>query len=301
MATGVWDGIVRTARNATFLLERGYIGYHAHRFDEKSVVVMRGNEPVAIFPCTYHDGEIVSHGGLTYGGLIFGDHLRAAEVLQVFELLGAHYRAAGARTIIYKVIPHIFHRYPAEEDLYALFRMGATLVRRDLSTALPLAGRLKPSELRRRAARKAEKQQIEMREGNFFADYHDLLVKALSKFDTAPVHSVEELHLLAGRFPGRIRLFGAWQGERLLAGTLVYDFGHAVHTQYLGNSEEGRAVGALDILILKLIEEVFTDRSYFSFGISTEKGGTHLNEGLVFQKESFGGRAIVHDFYLWRL
>ncbi|GLW61730.1 hypothetical protein Hthe01_20790 [Hydrogenophilus thermoluteolus] len=31
--------------------------------------------------------------------------------------------------------------------------------------------------------------------------------------------------------------------------------------------------------------------------LSSEQKGRYLNEGLIFQKEGFGGRVIVHDFY----
>ena len=62
-------------------------------------------------------------------------------------------------------------------------------------------------------------------------------------------------------------------------------------------------MGALDLLFVYLIEErpFATDchepPTYFDFGISTEQGGRWLNEGLIFQKEGFGARAIVYDQY----
>ena len=82
-----------------------------------------------------------------------------------------------------------------------------------------------------------------------------------------------------------------------MSGALVYDFGHIVHTQYLGTSDEGRKVGALDFVLNELISKTYSDKKYFSFGISTEDSGRYLNEGLIAQKEGFGARAIVHDFY----
>lgn len=36
---------------------------------------------------------------------------------------------------------------------------------------------------------------------------------------------------------------------------------------------------------------------YFDFGISNENNGRFLNRGLIAQKEGFGARTIVHDFY----
>ena len=78
---------------------------------------------------------------------------------------------------------------------------------------------------------------------------------------------------------------------------MVYDMGHVVHAQYIASSEIGKKTGALDLLIHHLITEVYADRTYFDFGVSTENGGSYLNEGLIFQKEGFGARSVVYDTY----
>ena len=46
-----------------------------------------------------------------------------------------------------------------------------------------------------------------------------------------------------------------------------------------------------------LIDTVYANKRFIDFGISTEQGGTVLNEGLIKQKEGFGGRAVVYDTY----
>ena len=69
------------------------------------------------------------------------------------------------------------------------------------------------------------------------------------------------------------------------------------HAQYIANSELGRSLGALDLLFQELIEVYSVDHLFFDFGISTERKGNHLNLGLINQKQGFGGRGIVHDFY----
>ena len=47
--------------------------------------------------------------------------------------------------------------------------------------------------------------------------------------------------------------------------------------------------------------EDFPDYPYLDFGRSTEGDGSVLNDGLVAQKEGFGGRAICYDTYDWTL
>ena len=296
-----WDHVVRISSNGNFLHLRGYLGYHAHRFEERSVLVLKQGKIAAVFPCNRVGDTAISHGGLTYGGLIHGRELHATDVLAIFRLLGEHYAGSGIRKIQYKAIPSVFHAYPAQEDLYALSRMNARLYRRDLSSVIRMENRTVFSDSRKDSIRKARKYGITVREGDFVADFHAVLTDALAKFNATPVHSVEELQLLKRRFPQAIRLFGAFVGERLLAGALVYDFDHIVHTQYLASSGEGKQHGALDLVIAELIEDVFATRRYIGFGISTEREGQHLNEGLIFQKEGFGARGVVHDFYEWEL
>ena len=65
----------------------------------------------------------------------------------------------------------------------------------------------------------------------------------------------------------------------------------------LQSTNEGKAIGAMDVLIDTLIKERFKHYRYFDFGISNESRGRYLNEGLVAQKEGFGARSVVHDFY----
>ncbi len=292
-----WNALVLSSKNGCFLHLREYMDYHSHRFVDQSVVVFKQGKPVAAFPCNQDGEQVISHGGLTFGGLLYGNTLHAVEVLEIFKELVNHFQKRGIKSIIYKTIPHVFHKYPAEEDLYALFRLGAQLYRRDLSSVIQMESRIKFSDSRKCTMRKSAKIGIEIREGDFFVEFHHLLSHALLKFGLVPVHTVQELELLKSRFQENIRLFGAFDGEKLLAGSIVYDFGHAAHVQYMASSDYGREIGTLDYLLGHLIENTFQTRRYFSFGISTVQEGRQLNEGLIFQKEGFGARGVACDFY----
>lgn len=296
-----WDALVTCSRNGNLLHRRGYMDYHADRFVDASLLVERGGEVVAVFPANVHGDCVSSHAGLTYAGLLFSAALRAGASLQVFELIAAHYRATGVREIVYKPVPHVFHAYPAEEDLYALHRVGAQLSRRDLSSVIALRQPFAFTAERRRSIAKARKAGVQIQTGTALEEFHALLSDVLRRHAVAPTHRLEELQLLQGRFPHHIVLHEARAGGRLLAAALVYDFGRSVHTQYLAVSERGRQLDALSLLLAELITQVYAARDYFSFGISTEQGGLVLNEGLVEQKERFGARAVVQDVYRWTL
>lgn len=294
----VWDGVVDASKNGTFMLKRGYVDYHADRFEDASVTFFEDGEPVAVMPASRHGDEVRSHGGLTYGGIVCGRWMTAAKMLEVFGALKRHLAGIGAKTLIYKRVPSIYYTYPSDEDLYALFRNGAELVRRDISSVIDLADPIPFASVRKRWAKKAAAKGLEVRRTEDWGGYLDMLGAVLqARHGVRPPHSADELKLLASRFPDAVKLFGAFRGEEMLAGVLIFDTPRVVHAQYIANSEEGRNVGALDLVMDWLIHTYSAGKRYFDFGISTENGGMLLNTGLVSQKEMFGGRGVAYDHY----
>lgn len=294
---GAWNDFILKSKNGIFLFNRNYLDYHKERFLDHSLMILKNQKVIAVFPANENGMEIHSHGGLTFGSLIMGYELKAAETLNIFELIKKYYSQLGFKKLIYKSIPSIFHEYPSEEDLYALFRMDAKLIRRDISSVIAIKDKIQFSETKKQSITKCEKAGIVFSENENFQEYWNLLDEVLAKFETKPVHSLEEINRLKSLFPKNIRLFEARENNNLLAGIVVYDFEKVVHTQYMANSQEGRKIGALDFLNHNLIQDIFSDREYYSFGISTTNQGRELNEGLIQQKEMMGGRGIAIDFY----
>jgi hypothetical protein len=297
-----WDAFVRSSKNGTFLFERGYMDYHSDRFADHSLIVRAGGEIVALFPANRVGDELHSHQGLTYGGFVVSDAMTTPAMLDLFEALLAFLRHEGFRRLHYKTVPSIYHRLPAEEDRYALFRTGAMLTRRDVLSVIP-AGRRGPVQARRRrGAAKADRQGVIVAEARDWGPYWAILSDHLkARYGVAPVHTLAEIELLRGRFPDAIRLFQARLGDEVAAGVVVFESAMVAHVQYIGSSERGRETGALDAVFRHLIEDVFAEKPYFDFGISNEEQGRYLNRGLIEQKEGFGGRAVVHDFYALEL
>lgn len=301
---GRWDAFVRTSKNGALIFERGFMDYHADRFEDASLVAFEGegqDNVVALLPaCRLNDnGEtiVASHAGLTFGGWITDQRMGAAGMLRLFELLCAHLAANGVSRLRYKTAPTCYHRLPAEEDLYALFRHGAQLLRCDLTSVIDLPHAPAWSKGKRAGLAKARAAQLEIVESDDLVGFHALLTEVLQRHGASPTHTLPELQLLTGRFPRAIRLFCARRDDRSLAYVLVFESGEVVHTQYMAASDEGRETGALDAIIDQLQHVQYADRRYLSFGISTESGGRVLNAGLVAQKEMFGARPVVCPSY----
>ena len=293
-----WDDFVARAKNGVFLFHRDYMEYHADRFTDASLLVHDDATLVALLPGNVRERTYVTHGGLTYGGFISDARMRTATMLEVFEAVIAHLRERGLEEMIYKPLPHIYHSMPAEEDLYALFRCGATLIRRDVATTVARGAAAPYTKGRKYCVNKGRKSDAVIARSNDFDAFMRVEEQnLLARHGTAPVHTAAELELLAGRFPDNIKLFVATSNGEVMAGTVVYETPQVAHTQYIASSEAGRQICALDVLLDWLVREEYRDKPFFDFGISTEEQGRFLNVGLSENKESYGGRATVYDWY----
>lgn len=294
-----WNELVARAKNGHFFFYRDYMEYHRDRFTDFSLMVYDEKELlVAILPANIRDNEVISHGGLTFGGVVVDNKMTASKMLAVFKALLDFMKGSGIKKFIYKAMPYIYNKYPAEEVLYALFYYNAQLVRRDASATIYLPDRLKYSKGRKCEIKKGYKNDYKLGLSTDYAVFIELLDRVLNKYHGLhPVHTAAELELLAARFPKNIKLYTAEKNGTIEAGTLIFEEGAVVHTQYMANSDTGKNTGALDCLIDYLITEVYQDRKYFDFGISCENNGRYLNEGLAAQKEGFGARTVVQDFY----
>ena len=297
-----WNDFIKSSKNATFLHDRRYMDYHSDRFVDCSLLFFDRDKVVACLPASY-DAEhfvVTSHGGLTYGGLLVSYKTSTRSVLEIFNLLVQYYRnVLSAKQLIYKTIPYIYHSYPSDEDLYALFRLNARLVGRGVSSAILLNDRLPFTESRKCCIRKARRENLVITETKDICTFWLILSQVLkSRHNVSPVHSCEEIALLMNRFPDNIKLYATYSKEGgMIAGAVLYITANTVHVQYMASNDEGVALGALDFLMEHLITGVYSNSHYFDFGVSTEQRGSYLNEGLIFQKEGFGGRAVCYDMY----
>lgn len=298
-ARAAWDEFVMTSKNGTFLLLRGYMDYHADRFVDCSLMIRSGDELVALLPAHREGDTVASHMGLTYGGFIVTARMTTPLMLLLFDVVRTHLAKQGAKTLIYKTIPHIYHRLPAEEDRYALFRHDAEVYRRDLLSTIDMARRPPPQTRRLRGAAKALKAGVTIAEDQDWSGFWALLEQHLqSRYNVRPVHNLAEIRHLHMNFSDNIRLFTARDPHgNLLSGVVIYETHEVAHLQYAAGTPEGFALGCLDRLFFHLLEDVFAKKRWFDFGNSTEHGGRYLNDGLIEQKEGFGGRAVVHDYF----
>lgn len=294
-----WDKFCEKSKAPLFMFQRNYMDYHSDRFQDYSLMFFRDGELLALLPMNEAKNCLFSHGGLTYGGFITDAKMKQHTMNECFDSLISYAGEKGFDAIQYKLIPHIYHESPAEEDRYALFCSGAHLLKVEASTVVNLKNPLKMPKGRKAQISRARREDVvvkEMLEDKDFLEFIHLENDVLqARHGTSAVHTGEELALLHHRFPEHIHLFGAKKDGCLVAGTVIYEYGQTIHTQYMAANETAREIGALDFTIFTVMETYRDSKLWLDFGISTEQSGRYLNEGLISQKEGFGGRTNTYE------
>lgn len=295
-----WDDFVLAARNSTFLFLRGYMDYHADRFADHSLIFTKKGKTVGLLPANLTpDGTLCSHQGLTYGGLILPKrHIDGEDVLEMMERLADYCRSHGIRELIYKALPYIYSHIPSQDDLYALWRLGATIISTELtSTLIPGANPGANADTRRRTRKALALNPVIAETKDVDTFWHHLASTLAERHGATPVHSAAELRLLMDRFPDNIRLHTISLDGEWMAGACIYDTGLVAHSQYTASTPRGRELSMVFALYDHLINKVYASRRYFDIGTSNEQGGQVLNAGLLRQKSSFGCTGVAHQTF----
>ena len=296
-----WNQFVTESKNGVFLFDRRYMDYHSDRFCDHSLMFYLDGRLLAVLPAHQSGDTLCSHNGLTYGGLVMSPRLTVVQTMHLFREMNEYLCSQGIRHVSYKAIPWIYHRLSAEEDLYALYHeCHARIVARDFATNIYLSAGLRWERVRRRGIVRARNAGVVVERSDHYEAFWQVLADNLmNKYGVKPVHSLQEIELLHGRFPQNIQLYQAVREGKVLGGVVLYISSQVVHAQYSSASPEGKKLGVIDLLYDQIFKD-YRDYPYFDFGRSTEHpDGSGLNENLVFQKEGYGGRGLCYDIYEW--
>lgn len=297
-----WDMFIELSKNGTFLFKRDFMEYHKDRFEDYSLMVYSKEKLVACFPANINKNKTVtSHSGLTYGGIIVSELLRLNEYLKVFREILLFLNSNNISILYYKSIPCFYTIQPSEEDSYALFLLEADNYRTDTALTIKNKSLTKiPYQTRRkRSMKKSNKLTVKIEnEKGYEVFWNEILEPNLEKrFGKKPVHSLKEIKILDAKFPNNIHQINIFCNDTIVAGATIFETKTTAHAQYISGNDFGRNSGALDRLFDELINNFFSEKEYFDFGICNERDGKYINHGLLDWKEGFGGRSYVHRFY----
>jgi hypothetical protein len=256
---------------------------------------------IAVLPANIVDNEVISHQGLTYGSFVLQAKCKLLDAFQAYKAMLEFLHQQGIETLNIRVIPTFYNMLPSDELEYFLFKSDAILRKRDVLMVIDYANKLRFQKNRREGINKAVRNGLTVViDDNYETFWNEILIPNLSKkHGVSPVHSLDEIKLLASRFPDNIKQVSVYTKEgKMVAGTTVFLTETTVHPQYVSGNPDKNFYGSLDLAYHFIINECWQDKRYFDFNISSEQDGTILNEGLIFWKETCGARTWKADNYL---
>lgn len=294
-----WNSFVSTAKNATFLFHRDFVDYHSDRFEDFSLMVYKKDKLFAVLPANKKGTIVFSHQGLTYGSFILQDSAKLLDSFEAFKKTLEFLFTEGIKKLDIRVIPSFYTNLPSDELAYFMFKASAKLVKSDVIMLIDYSN-IKPFQKNRREGiNKAKRNNLEVKvDGDFDAFWNQILIpNLLEKHNSSPVHSLQEIKLLASRFPNNIHQVNVYREGEIIAGTTVFVTNNVVHPQYVSGNKDKNKFGSLDFLYNFIISHFKENKKYFSFNTSSESKGEVLNKGLLFWKEGCGARTAVFNNY----
>jgi len=312
LSPGEWDEFVWNANNGTIFHTRRFLSYHpGDRFRDHSYLIRKKDQPLALLPAVRleYDGldTLYSHRGASYGGFVYQEDLSIREAFDMVKGLLDQAAQAGIEQIVITPPPAIYNRRISNYIDFALYKHGFDYLKREVSSMLTLEssiegnlGKFRSSS--RRNYRKARREGVIVRQTDDYEGFFRILKKNLKiRHDVEPTHTLEEMQSLAELFPDRIRLFGAYLDDTLIAGVVNFTCNRdVVLAFYISHDEEYQEYRAVNLLFYEIIRWAI-DRHFrfLDFGIFTVNEDP--NFGLGRFKESFGASGVFRDTFVKRM
>lgn len=313
----VWDDFVlMESINGNFLQTRNFLNYHKRgRFTDASLIIMDGNVMVAVVPANEIDGgkTLLAHQGSTFGGIVIGKaYANTNGYKMIFSELTDYFMKKEYLTVELRM--HNWLYSPVEkrnELLDYFFQINGFRTRNEVGFYIDLE-RLgddftsKFEKLKRRKLNKANKMNLKFRKlvsDCEVSEFHEVLTDNMLKFDTVPVHTLEELLEFKNvRIPEIVSFYGVFHEDKMIAGSMVFDFcdKKVFHTQYLASRHEYLEFCPNEYLYTNLIKVAKEEGyRYLSYGTSTLEHGNVYNESLGMFKEGFNTDSYNNTCYIW--
>ncbi len=301
-----WDDFVDSSDNGTIFHKREFLSYHpSDRFKDASIVITKNNKLLSAFTAALIERNenkvLVSHPGASYGSFVYNSDLNLKEAHSLVDILIDYSKELGASRIQLTLPPIIYQTKYSNYIDFALVRNGFNYLKREVSSIVQLDFKMEEllSTYRaeaRTAVKKSIKQGVEIVECEKFAEYYEILKKNLKlRHNVSPAHTLDELIKLKKIFPAKIRLWGAFLKDKLIAGVCNFSANpKVVLAFYISHDEDYQEYRAVNLLFYEIMrrykEEGFR---FLDFGIFTVN--MDPNWGLGRFKENFGARGIFRD------
>jgi len=304
-----WDDFIWQANNGNIFHTRRFLNYHPpERFEDHSLIFKKDKRVIALFPATVryeqHRRILTSHRGASYGGLVTNFQVGIRETFDIVASLIHYAQDNQFQGIELTPPPIVYYKRPSNYVDFALVKNGFGYKKREISSVIPLTFREAEvlatfSSESRRAVRRGVKLGVEVRECEEYEAFYQILKRNLKmRHNVTPTHSLDELLSLKRIFPERVRLFGAFAEEKMVAGVVMFICNpQVVLAFYISHNEDFQQYRGVNCLFFEIIKWAIREKyAHLDFGIFTVN--MDPNWGLGRFKESFGAQGIFRDTLL---
>ncbi len=303
-----WDSFVENANGGTIFHKRKFLNYHpVEKFIDQSIVIKKKNKLHSLFPAVEinKNGKriISSHSGASYGGFVTKKDLNVKDAFDLVKSLEKFAKENEFNASQLTFPPLVYQDKYNNYLEFALFRNEYNYLKREISSVVQLdvesdkiLSTFKAES--RTAVKKSIAQGIEIAETERFEEYYEILKKNLKlRHNVNPTHTLDELLLLKKIFPTKVRLFGAFLEDKLIAGVCNFSANkEVVLAFYISHDEEYQMYRPVNLLFYEIMKRYHEEGYRFlDFGIFTVN--MEPNWGLGKFKESFGARGIFRDTF----
>jgi hypothetical protein len=299
-----WDAVTRKAVNGHFMFERNFMDYHADRFDDHSLLfyddrVSDDREPIALLPAHRKGGDLISHEGLPFAGLLWTADVRMNAMTECVEALVEHMATHDFSRLFYAPVPAPYKRFHDDEDIYQIERAGAVLAGTKVGCSALIGSNPGISKNRREIVNRGARRGLRFEKRIALADSYRIISTFLEeRFQKRPVHTLAELELLTQRFPEEIRCDGVFHEDELVHAMITFHSETCVRAQYTGGTSRGHDLHAQDFAFVSLLEAPEMQGRWFDFGTSMNPETGDLQSKLHWYKETLGGRTSLVRTYM---
>ena len=308
----VWDNFVENSVNGTMFHTRRFLSYHPeNRFTDCSVEFYKKNKLFSVFPAVeYHNNGnkiLVSHRGASYGGFVYDEGISIREAHDLVENLVTFAKQEKFDQIIMTLPPIIYERRLSNYIDFALIKNNFKYLKRDVSSIVRLEKTIEENvakfkQTNRTAFRKAKKLGVEIRQTEDYDEFYGILKNNLKiRHNVQPTHTLEELIKLKNMYPEKIRFFGAYVKNEMVAGVVMFDANPEVTLAfYISHNESMQEYRGVNLLFYHIIKDsIEKGFQYLDFGIFTVN--MEPNFGLGRFKEGFGSSGVLRDTFMLEL
>ncbi len=304
-----WDRFNAKSVNGTMFHSRKFLSYHPKdRFKDYSIEFYKKDKLFSIFPAVDIEFEgkrtLFSHRGSSYGGFVYNEGLSIADSYILVDELIVFAKAEGFERIAVTLPPIIYeHRLSNYMD-FTFIKRGFTYLKREVSSVVCIEDHIdknvkKFKQPNRTAFRKAQKLGVKIRKSEEYDVFYDILKHNLKiRHNVQPTHTLKELIQLKNMYKKDISLYGAYVGDEMVAGVVMFDCNKDVSLAfYISHKESMQEYRGVNLLFYHIINRCIEDGyKYLDFGIFTVN--MEPNFGLGRFKEGFGSSGVLRDTFI---